>query len=71
MVRACRRERGQPVERYRVRRRFIARPPDYVLNINNITYNPVAGTVPEPGTLAMLGSGVMAAVSGLRRRFAG
>src|SRR5271166_3896777 len=38
--------------------------PDIVLNINNITYN-----VPEPGTLAMLGTSVLVAAGGLRRRY--
>jgi len=38
---------------------------DFVLNINNITYN---NAVPEPGTLMMLGSGVLAAAGAFRRR---
>ncbi len=42
--------------------------PDFVLNINYITYN--GSTTPEPGTLVMLGSGVLAAAGALRRRFA-
>ena len=42
--------------------------PDFVLNINNITYN--GTSTPEPGTLIMLGSGVLAVAGGLRRRFA-
>jgi hypothetical protein len=42
--------------------------PDYLLNINNITYN--GTSTPEPGTLIMLGSGVLAVAGGLRRRFA-
>ena len=43
--------------------------PDFVMNINNITYNS-GTTVPEPGTLVMLGSGVLAAAGALRRRLA-
>jgi hypothetical protein len=43
--------------------------PDFVMNINNITYNGVT-TTPEPGTLVMLGTGVLAAAGSLRRRFA-
>ena len=42
--------------------------PDFVLNINNITYN--GSATPEPGTLIMLGSGVLAAAGAIRRRFA-
>ena len=40
---------------------------DFVLNINNITYN--GSSTPEPGTLVMLGSGVLAAAGAFRRRF--
>lgn len=43
--------------------------PDFVMNINYITYNG-STTTPEPGTLVMLGSGILAAAGGLRRRFA-
>ena len=41
--------------------------PDFVLNINDITYN--GTSTPEPGTLIMLGSGILAAAGALRRRF--
>ena len=41
--------------------------PDFVMNINNITYN--GTTTPEPGTLVMLGSGILAAAGVIRRRF--
>lgn len=41
--------------------------PDFVMNINNITYN-TNGTTPEPGTLIMLGSGVLAAAGAVRRK---
>ncbi len=40
---------------------------DFVLNINNITYNGSTST-PEPGTLVMLGSGILAAAGAIRRR---
>jgi hypothetical protein len=43
--------------------------PDFVMNINDITYNSSTST-PEPGTLIMLGSGILAAAGSLRRRFA-
>ena len=36
---------------------------DFVLNINNITYN-----TPEPGTIVMLGSGLLALGGALRRK---
>ncbi len=38
--------------------------PDFVLNISSVTFD-----TPEPGTLAMLASGVLAAAGALRRRF--
>jgi hypothetical protein len=38
------------------------------MNINNITYNGVT-TTPEPGTLVVLGTGVLAAAGSLRRCF--
>jgi len=38
--------------------------PDFVLNINNITYN-----TPEPGTLVLLGSGLLALGGAARRKF--
>ena len=42
---------------------------DLAMHINNITYNG-STTTPEPGTLVMLGSGVLVAAGALRRRFA-
>jgi len=39
--------------------------PDFVLNVSSVSYSPV----PEPGTLVMLGSGVLAAAGAFRRRF--
>lgn len=39
--------------------------PDYVLNVSSVSYTPV----PEPGTMAMLGSGLLAAAGAFRRRF--
>lgn len=39
--------------------------PDYVLNINNISYNPT----PEPGTLVLLASGLLAMGGAARRKF--
>jgi hypothetical protein len=41
--------------------------PDFVLNINNISYNS-GTTVPEPGTLVMLGSGTIGLAGVLRRK---
>jgi PEP-CTERM motif len=41
--------------------------PDFVLNINNISYNS-GTTVPEPGTLFMLGSGIIGLAGVLRRK---
>jgi hypothetical protein len=41
--------------------------PDFVMNINNITYNS-GTTVPEPGTLVMLGSGIIGLAGVLRRK---
>jgi hypothetical protein len=38
--------------------------PDFVLNINNISYN-----TPEPGTLVLLGSGLLALGGAARRKF--
>ncbi len=38
---------------------------DSVMNINHITYE---GTTPEPGTLVMFGSAIVAAVSAMHRR---
>jgi hypothetical protein len=40
--------------------------PDFVLNINNITYG--GTTTPEPGTLVMLGSGIIGIAGVLRRK---
>ncbi len=40
---------------------------DLAMHINNITYN-TSGTTPEPGTLIMLGSGVLAAACAVRRK---
>lgn len=39
---------------------------DFVLNINNITYN--STTTPEPGTLVMFGSGIIGLAGVLRRK---
>ncbi len=41
--------------------------PDFVMNINDITYNGTTGT-PEPGTLVMLGSGILALGGAVRRK---
>jgi hypothetical protein len=41
--------------------------PDFVLNINDISYNS-GTTVPEPGTLVLLGSGLLGAVGVIRRK---
>jgi PEP-CTERM motif len=41
--------------------------PDFVMNINNITYNS-GTTVPEPDTLVMLGSGIIGLAGVLRRK---
>lgn len=38
--------------------------PDFVLNINDISYN-----TPEPGTLVLLGSGLLALGRAVRRKF--
>jgi len=40
--------------------------PDFVLNINDITYN--GTSTPEPGTLVMLGSGIIGLAGVLRRK---
>lgn len=40
---------------------------DVVMDINNITYDGTTPT-PEPGTLVMLGSGILAAAGAIRRR---
>ena len=40
---------------------------DFVMNINNITYNGTTST-PEPGTLVMLGSGILALGGAIRRK---
>jgi hypothetical protein len=42
--------------------------PDFVMNINNITYGPLTNTTPEPGTLILLGSGLMALASSSLRK---
>ena len=42
---------------------------DFYLGSSTLTVKGDKGSVPEPGTLVMLGSGIVAAAAGLRRKF--